>query len=76
MLRNTFKSSKYITRNISSWRKHVLEKEKRKADTENVNKIVDVMKQLNTEIFYMSLLMVWSSFGIMFCIRNYIPLKI
>jgi ABC-type bacteriocin/lantibiotic exporter with double-glycine peptidase domain len=70
MLRNTFKSSKYIARNISSWRKHVLEKEKIKVNTENVNKIVNELKQLNTEIFYMSVLIVWSSFGIIYCIRN------
>jgi uncharacterized metal-binding protein len=78
MLRNTSKSSKYIgNRTISSWRKHVLEneklkveKEKIKVDTENTNKIVGELKQLNGEIIYASLLMVWSSIGIMFCIRN------
>ena len=77
MLRNTFKSSKYITRNISSWRNQVLEKEKRKMETEklkmeteNANKIVNGIDKLRNEIFYVSFIMAWSSAGIMFCIGN------
>lgn len=72
-----FKSSKYLTRNMSSWRRHVLEKEKRKAETEkqkveteNVNKIVNEMNELKNEIFCVSLCIAWSSVGIMYCIRN------
>lgn len=80
MLRNTFKT---ITRtnfgrvfeytgckNMSSWRKHILEKEKRKMETENINKIVNKIDDLKNEIFCLSMVMAWSSVGIMFCIRN------
>jgi len=59
MLRNTFKSSKYITRNISSWRTHVLEKERRKIERENVDKIANKIENVKTELFVVCLFMAW-----------------
>ena len=66
---NTYKPSRYM-RNISSWRTHVLEKERRKIERENVDKIANQIKEVKTELFVVCLFMAWSSVGICYCIRN------
>ena len=77
MLRNTFKSSKSVVRNMSSCRERVLEKERLKIkterikiETENVNKIAKEIDNLKNEVFCVSLCIAWSAVGIMYCIRN------